>query len=72
MTGGRVVILGEIGNNFAAGMSGGVAYVLDENSTLYLHLNKGMVVAEPVTDPADIQELKVLISDHDRRTESLC
>ena len=48
MTGGRVVVLGPTGKNFAAGMSGGVAYVLDENSDLYLKLNKELVSSEPI------------------------
>ncbi|MDQ9769198.1 hypothetical protein RFZ33_19235, partial [Acinetobacter baumannii] len=43
MTGGRVAILGTTGKNFAAGMSGGIAYVLDEHHDLYLRLNKQMV-----------------------------
>ena len=50
MTGGRVVILGRTGKNFAAGMSGGIAYVLDEDRNLYLKLNKELVSMEPVTD----------------------
>ena len=43
MTGGRVVVLGATGKNFAAGMSGGIAYVLDEKSNLYRNLNKEMI-----------------------------
>ena len=43
MTGGRVVILGKTGKNFAAGMSGGIAYVLDEDNDLYMRTNKSMV-----------------------------
>ena len=46
MTGGRVVVLGQTGKNFAAGMSGGVAYVLDENSDLYTKVNKELVSIE--------------------------
>ncbi len=49
MTGGRVLVLGATGKNFAAGMSGGIAYVLDEDSKLYMNLNKEMVAIEPVT-----------------------
>ena len=49
MTGGRVVILGQTGKNFAAGMSGGIAYVLDENSDLYTKLNKEMVASSEIT-----------------------
>ena len=47
MTGGTVVILGEVGDNFAAGMSGGVAYVLDRRHDLYLRLNKELVEMGP-------------------------
>ena len=46
MTGGRAVILGRVGKNFAAGMSGGIAYVLDEDSDLYTKVNKNMVAIE--------------------------
>ena len=46
MTGGRVVVLGHTGKNFAAGMSGGIAYVLDENNDLYIRLNKEMVSSQ--------------------------
>ena len=46
MTGGRVVVLGATGKNFAAGMSGGIAYVLDEKSNLYRNLNKEMISIE--------------------------
>ena len=54
MTGGRVVVLGQTGKNFAAGMSGGIAYVLDVDRDLYLKLNKGLVSMEPVTDKYDV------------------
>ncbi len=70
MTGGRVVILGETGKNFAAGMSGGIAYVLDEDSSLYKRLNKGMVSLESVTDKYDVLELKALIEEHVQKTGS--
>lgn len=70
MTGGRAVILGPTGKNFAAGMSGGVAYVLDENSTLYSRLNKELVSMEAVTDKYDIIELKSMIQDHVANTNS--
>ena len=49
MTGGRVVVLGRTGKNFAAGMSGGIAYVLDEDRDLYLRVNKSLVSMSPVT-----------------------
>ena len=70
MTGGRVVILGTTGKNFAAGMSGGIAYVLDENHELYLHLNKQMVDMEAVTERHDAEELKNLIQKHVQETGS--
>ena len=64
MTGGCVVILGPTGKNFAAGMSGGVAYVLDEENKLYRNLNKQLVRMETVTHKSDLEELKRLISAH--------
>ena len=57
MTGGCVVVLGKTGKNFAAGMSGGVAYVLDLNSDLYKNVNKQMVNIERVTSKFEINEL---------------
>jgi glutamate synthase (ferredoxin) len=71
MTGGRVAILGHTGKNFAAGMSGGVAYVLDEDSDLYLKLNKELVSAEAVTDKYDVLELKEMIEEHVAATGSV-
>jgi len=70
MTGGRVAILGQTGKNFAAGMSGGIAYVLDEDSNLYLKLNKELVSTETVTDKYDVQELKEMIEEHVKYTNS--
>ncbi|MCC8141163.1 MAG: glutamate synthase large subunit [Lachnospiraceae bacterium] len=70
MTGGRVVILGKTGKNFAAGMSGGIAYVLDENSDLYTRTNKEMVFSEALTNKYDVQELKELIQEHVALTNS--
>ena len=70
MTGGRVVVLGKTGKNFAAGMSGGIAYVLDEASDLYKKLNKGMVTFEAVTEKYDVLELKNMISEHVELTNS--
>ena len=64
MTGGRVVVLGTTGKNFAAGMSGGIAYVLDEKRDLYKRLNKELVSLEEVTNKYDVQELKEMIQDH--------
>ncbi|HJB69144.1 MAG TPA: glutamate synthase large subunit [Candidatus Fournierella excrementigallinarum] len=70
MTGGRVVVLGPTGKNFAAGMSGGVAYVLDEESTLYRNLNKSMVSMEKVESKFDREELYRLIGAHVQHTGS--
>ncbi len=70
MTGGRVVILGPTGKNFAAGMSGGIVYVLDENHDLYLRLNKEQVLTDTLTEPHDIQELRDLIEEHVAATGS--
>ena len=70
MTGGRVVILGPTGKNFAAGMSGGIAYVLDMESDLYMKLNKELVEIGAVTDKYDVMELKNIISDHVAYTNS--
>ncbi len=58
MTGGRVVVLGKTGKNFAAGMSGGIAYVLDEDSDLYMRTNKEMVSMQEITSKYDVLELK--------------
>ncbi len=70
MTGGRVVILGRTGKNFAAGMSGGIAYVLDEDNDLYTRLNKGMVSSEEITSKYDVLELKEMIQEHVNLTNS--
>ncbi|MCR4797119.1 MAG: glutamate synthase large subunit [Lachnospiraceae bacterium] len=70
MTGGRVVVLGHVGKNFAAGMSGGIAYVLDEHQSLYKKVNKTMVALEQVTDKYDVQELKEMIQQHVEATGS--
>lgn len=70
MTGGRAVILGKTGKNFAAGMSGGVAYVLDEDRDLYMNLNKSLVSLETVTEKYDILELKGIIEEHAAATGS--
>lgn len=70
MTGGRVAVIGRTGKNFAAGMSGGVAYVLDEDRDLYTKLNKEMVLFSEVTEKYDILELKGLIEEHVAATGS--
>src|SRR5204863_4118307 len=63
MTKGLVVVLGKTGRNFAAGMSGGVAYVLDEDGTFAKHVNQGMVALEPL-DEKDRATVKELIQRH--------
>lgn len=70
MTGGRVVVLGSTGKNFAAGMSGGIAYVLDEKRDLYKRVNKALVSLEEVTGKYDVQELKEMIQEHVAYTNS--
>ena len=70
MTGGRVVVLGHTGKNFAAGMSGGIAYVLDENNDLYIRLNKEMVSSQELTNKYDVLELKEMIKEHVALTNS--
>jgi len=70
MTGGRVVVLGATGRNFAAGMSGGTAYVLDEAGDFDRRCNKGMVELEAVEADEDIAELKALIEKHAQFTDS--
>ena len=70
MTGGRIVVLGGTGKNFAAGMSGGIAYVLDEDTSLYKRVNKQLVSMEPVTDKYDVLELKEIITEHVAYTNS--
>jgi len=71
MTGGRVVVLGPTGRNFAAGMSGGVAYVLDEQGAFAAggRCNMGMVGFDGL-DQADALELRTLIEEHAQRTDS--
>ena len=70
MTGGRVVVLGTAGRNFAAGMSGGIAYVLDTAHTFASKVNMEMVELGKVTDPREIAALRSLIEDHRHYTGS--
>jgi glutamate synthase (NADPH/NADH) large chain len=70
MTGGRVVILGTTGRNFAAGMSGGIAYVYNDNGNFDYYCNMGMVELSLVEDLAEIKELKELILKHYEYTGS--
>jgi glutamate synthase (NADPH/NADH) large chain/glutamate synthase (ferredoxin) len=69
MTGGRVVVLGPTGRNFAAGMSGGVAYVLDEDGTFAGRCNMGMVGFDELDVP-DAIELRAMVAEHLQRTDS--
>jgi glutamate synthase (NADPH/NADH) large chain len=70
MTGGCAVILGPTGRNFAAGMSGGVAYVYDPNDELLANCNMEMVEIEPVCDSKDVEELRRLVDRHRANTGS--
>jgi glutamate synthase (ferredoxin) len=70
MTGGRAVILGPTGRNFAAGMSGGIAYVLDEIGDFHLHFNPELADREPIEDADEIAELKGMIERHAQYTGS--
>jgi glutamate synthase (NADPH/NADH) large chain len=70
MTGGRVVVLGPTGRNFAAGMSGGIAYVYDRDRRFEGRCNLELVELEPL-GPEDVQEVQELIKEHVTRTGSL-
>ena len=70
MTGGRVVILGTIGRNFAAGMSGGIAYVLNENGEFSKHCNNDTVDILPLEDKEEIEEIEEMIRLHADYTRS--
>ena len=70
MTGGCVAIIGRTGRNFAAGMSGGVAYVLDEKHDLYLRVNKQLVDIEPLSSEHDTETLKTMLQKHCAETGS--
>ena len=70
MTGGRVVVLGRTGRNFAAGMSGGIAYVLDEAGDFATRCNKELVGLEKLADPDEIEEIWKLVQRHQAYTKS--
>jgi glutamate synthase (ferredoxin) len=70
MTGGRVAVIGTTGRNFAAGMSGGIAYVLDDAGDFKRRCNLGMVGLEPLADSEDVETVKDLLSRHVRYTQS--
>jgi glutamate synthase (ferredoxin) len=70
MTGGKVVVLGHAGRNFAAGMSGGVAYILDEKGDFATRCNKSMVGLETLEDAEEIAEVREMIQKHAEYTKS--
>ena len=70
MTGGKVVILGQTGRNFAGGMSGGVAYVLDRDGDFHTRCNQEQCSLEPLQDPAEIEDVKTMIQRHTEYTGS--
>jgi glutamate synthase (ferredoxin) len=70
MTGGKVVVLGRTGRNFAAGMSGGIAYILDETGDFPTRCNTQMVGLETLEDPEEIRELHEMIQQHRDYTQS--
>lgn len=70
MTGGLVVVLGDTGRNFAAGMSGGIAYVYDPDNRLYSRINKELVTYTTVTSKRDEEQLRVMIEKHLDHTKS--
>ncbi|XP_027103579.1 glutamate synthase 1 [NADH], chloroplastic isoform X1 [Coffea arabica] len=70
MTGGTVVVLGKTGRNFAAGMSGGIAFVLDMDSKFQSHCNSELVDLDKVENEDDILTLKMMIQQHQRHTNS--
>ncbi len=72
MTGGRVVVLGPTGKNFAAGMSGGIAYVLDEHGGFAARCNKEMVKLFTLEDQGEIEEVRTMIKKHAEYTKSEC
>ena len=70
MTGGRVVVLGSVGRNFAAGMSGGIAYVLDQGGDFASHCNQETVGLECLEDEEESAEVKGMIRRHAEYTHS--
>ena len=70
MTGGRAVILGPTGRNFAAGMSGGIAYIWDPNDEFSPMCNTELVELERISDPTEAEEVRRLIANHARYTGS--
>jgi glutamate synthase (ferredoxin) len=71
MTGGRVVVLGRTGRNFAAGMSGGIAYIIDWDGDFHQKCNREMVELTSLGDPVETDEVKAMIERHAELTSSL-
>ena len=70
MTGGRVLVIGKTGRNFAAGMSGGIAYVYDGDGDFGSHVNTEMVEVGPIDDPDELVEVRAMLERHVRMTGS--
>ena len=70
MTGGRVIVLGPVGRNFGAGMSGGVAYIFDERGDARLNINPDMVEISGLEEPEDIAAVKAMVEKHLQYTGS--
>ncbi|MDD5922195.1 MAG: glutamate synthase large subunit [Eubacteriales bacterium] len=70
MTGGRVLVIGEVGKNFAAGMSGGIAYVLDEKMDLYLRMNKALAGMYEIHEEEDKEKIHAMLEEHYQATGS--
>jgi glutamate synthase (NADPH/NADH) large chain len=70
MTGGRVVVLGPTGRNFAAGMSGGIAYIWDRDGTFNLNCNLATVALEKIETAEEEEDVKEMISRHQQLTLS--
>ena len=64
MTGGAVAVLGSTGRNFGAGMSGGIAFVYDDEGDFEIRFNSGMADLEPVAEPEDVATLRSMVEDH--------
>jgi glutamate synthase (NADPH/NADH) large chain len=71
MTGGTIVVIGSAGRNFGAGMSGGLAFVLDDDGAFKSRCNLGMVEIEELTDPEDQALVVDLLREHVERTDSV-
>jgi glutamate synthase domain-containing protein 3 len=70
MTAGRVIVIGRTGRNFAAGMSGGIAYVLDSDAKFARRCNQQMVDLEPLAETEDLEFVRMMLRQHARYTNS--